>query len=43
MDDGMGGDEMEDDEDDMGGVEMDDDEEGESPGQQIVDINTQQM
>ena len=32
------GDEMEDGEDDMEGVEMDDG--GESPGQQIVDINT---
>lgn len=39
MDDGMG-EEMEDGEDDMDQMGMDD-ETGQSPGQQIVDINTQ--
>ena len=39
MDDGMG-EEMEDDGEDMDQMGMDD-ENGQSPGQQIVDINTQ--
>ena len=41
MDGGMG-EEMDDGEADMGQMGMDEDN-GQSPGQQIVDINTQQM